>query len=203
MTAGRAPVPPEPLPARRSRAWSIVWRLGYRFLRIVDPLIRSWIANGLPGLGGTVELRIVGRKTGRVRRTIVTLLRHGGSWYVGHPDGEAEWTRNAEASGWLEVDPPAATGSQFGVSRVPNGPERDAVIRATWTQQPFPANLLYRAARRHVAAAGVYLRLVPAPLEAGPGEGSPARETWLQDARDRRSIPPFPTHRRGAGTPSA
>lgn len=155
-----------PLRPRRSAAWSIVWRVGYRLVRALDPLIRSWIANGLPGLGGIVELRMVGRRTGRPRRTLVTLLRLDGRWYVGHPNGTAGWVRNAEASGWVEVEPPARTGSRFAIHRLADGPERDAVIRATAAQQPFPANLLYRAARRHVAAVGVYHRLDPIP--SGP-----------------------------------
>ena len=73
-----------PLRPRRSAAWSVIWRAGYRFLRLVDPLIRSWIANGLPGLGGIVELRSVGRRSGAPRRTLLTLLGVDGRWYVSH-----------------------------------------------------------------------------------------------------------------------
>lgn len=130
-------------------------------MRVLDPLIRSWIANDLPGLDGIVELRFVGRRTGRPRRILVTLLGRDGRWYVGHPNGEAAWLRNVAASGWVDVEPPAAHGPRFRVERLGPGPERDAVIRATADQQPFPANLMYRAARRHVAAVGVYVRLVP------------------------------------------
>jgi len=42
-----------------------------------------------------------------------------------------------------------------------DGPERDAVIAATARQQPFPGNLVYRAAQRHITAVGVYFRLEP------------------------------------------
>ena len=149
------------LPRRRSRGWSLIWRLGYRFLRLVDPLVRSSLALGLPGLGSTVEIRTVGRRSGRPRRVLVTLLRVEEAWIVGHPNGEAAWIRNAESAGWVDVDPPPPSGSRCAVRRLADGPDRDAAIRATWTQQPFPANLLYRAAARHVAAVGVYLRLVP------------------------------------------
>jgi hypothetical protein len=134
----------------------------YRFLRLVDPFIRSWVANGAAGLDGIVELRVSGRRSGRSRSTLLTLLSAGGEWYVGHPNGDTEWTRNAEAAGVVRIDPPAAHGSAFRVVRLPPGPERDAVIRATRDQQPFPANLIYRAASRHIAAVGVYFRLVPA-----------------------------------------
>ena len=174
-----------PLPARRSAAWSIVFRVSYRVIRLLDPLLRSWIANGLPGLAGVVDVRTVGRRTGRPRRVLLTLLRVDERWYLGHPDGDVGWTRNAEAAGWVDIDPPARTGPRHRVTRLGPGDERDAVIRATWTQQPFPADLLYRAARRHVAAAGVYLRLEPMPVSAvdaerhepppaGPIGGSPA-----------------------------
>jgi deazaflavin-dependent oxidoreductase (nitroreductase family) len=129
------------------------------------------MANGLPGLDGIVELRFVGRTTGRSRRTLITLLSHDGQWYVGHPNGEASWVRNAEAAGWVDVEPPGPHGSRFRAQRLAAGPERDAVIRATVRQQPFPANLLYRAAQRHIAAAGVYHRLEPIPTdEPIPGD---------------------------------
>lgn len=149
------------LPARRSLVWSLVFRLSYRFIRFLDPLIRSLIANGAPGLDGIVELRTVGRRSGRPRRTLVTLLSVGERFYVGHPNGQAEWLANILAAGWVDVDPPGAAGPRYSIERVAPGAERDDVIRATWTQQPFPANLLYRVARRHVAAAGEYIRLTP------------------------------------------
>jgi F420H(2)-dependent quinone reductase len=152
---------------RRSAAWSLAWRAMYRTVRLLDPLIRSWMANDLPGLNGVVELRFVGRRTGRSRRILITLLRHDGQWYVGHPNGEAAWIRNVEASGWVDVEPPGAHGPRFGIHRLGDGPERDAVIRATVQQQPFPANFLYRAAQRHIAAVGVYHRLVPIDHDGG------------------------------------
>ena len=155
------------LRARRSRVWSLVFRISYRLLRLLDPLIRSWIANGAPGLDGIVELRTVGRRSGRSRRTLVTLLSAGDQFYVGHPNGQAEWLTNILAAGWVDVDPAGAGGPRYSVARLSPGAERDAVIRATWTQQPFPANLLYRAARRHVAAVGEYIRLTPTRAE-GP-----------------------------------
>ena len=152
---------PPPLRPRRSRVWSVTWRILYRLIRLLDPLLRSWIANGLPGLDGVVELRFPGRRTGRSRRILATLLRHEGRWYVGHPNGWASWLRNIEVAGWVDVEPSGADGPRFVVTRLEAGPERDAVIRATATQQPFPANVIYRASQRHIAAAGVYHRLEP------------------------------------------
>ena len=151
----------EPLRPKRSRVWSVVFRGGYRLLRVLDPMIRSAVANELPGVSGIVDLRTIGRRSGRPRRTLTTLLSHDGRWYVGHPNGDAAWIRNAEASGWVEVEPPGRDGPRFAVHRLEPGPERDGVIRATASQQPVPANLLYRAAQRHIAAVGVYHRLEP------------------------------------------
>jgi hypothetical protein len=154
-------VTPPDQTARGSRFWRIALRVMYRLLRLIDPLIRSWVANRLFGLDGVIELRVNGRRSGRPRTILLTLLSSGGEWYVGHPNGETAWTRNAEAAGVVQIDPPAASGATFKVLRLPAGPERDAVIRATRVQQPFPANLVYRAAARHITAVGAYFRLVP------------------------------------------
>jgi hypothetical protein len=149
---------------RRSRVWSAVFRASYRMIRLLDPLIRSWVANGYPGLDGVIEIRTLGRRSGRERRSMVTLLVVDGEGFIGHPNGEASWIANALASGWIGVvgvDGGGQAATRSTVTRLDDGPVRDAVIRATWSQQPFPGNLLYRAARRHVAAVGVYLRLGP------------------------------------------
>jgi len=161
------------LPARQSALWSVVFRVSYRAIRFLDPLIRSWIASGLPGLDGIVELRYPGQRTGRPRRTLVTLITVDRRWYVGHPNGAAGWIRSVEHAGVVDVEPPGPLGPSFAVTSLDPGPERDAVIRATWTQQPFPANVVYRAARRHVAAVGEYLRLDPI-ADATVGSDVPA-----------------------------
>jgi hypothetical protein len=160
------------LPARRSAAWSVIWRVSYRLVRLVDPLLRSWLFNGLPGLPRTVELRTIGRRSGRRRSVLLTLLTIDGRLYVGHPNGRAAWVENIRAAGWAELDPPGASGPRYIVIPLEPGPERDAVIRATWRQQPFPANLLYRAAARHVAAVGLYHRLDPSPAARPQARGA-------------------------------
>ena len=148
----------------------------YGVIRLFDPLVRSALALGLPGLDGIVRIAAPGRRSGATRRTLVTLLRVGDRWYVGHPNGHTGWTRNAEAAGEIELDPAPAPGvaaarnrATVGVTLLPPGPERTAVIEATRTQQPFPGNLVYRAAHRHILAVGVYFRLeMPSSSPPGP-----------------------------------
>ncbi len=146
--------------SKGSSFWRTALRVMYRFIRLMDPMIRASRARGAPGTDGFVELKVIGRRTGWSRTTLLTLLSVDGQRYVGHPNGATQWTRNAEAAGVVQIDPPAG-GETFSVVRLPSGPERDAVIRATRAQQPFPANLVYRAASRHIAAVGVFFRLIP------------------------------------------
>jgi F420H(2)-dependent quinone reductase len=146
----------------------------YRGLRLIDPLVRSMVASGAPGLDGVVELRNVGRRTGRPRHTLATIIDVDGRWYLGHPNGPSGWVRNVEAAGIVEIEPPGTKDSRFAVVLLAPGPERDAVIRATWRQQPFPANLIYRAAGRHIAAVGVYHRLEPVASDPAAPSADPA-----------------------------
>ena len=106
---------------RGSLGWRIALRVMYRFLRLIDPLIRSWLRMGVGGLDGVVEVRVAGRRSGAMRTTLLTLLGVDGEWYIGHPNGDAEWTRNAEAAGIVQIDPPAPGGDMFSVVRLPPG----------------------------------------------------------------------------------
>jgi hypothetical protein len=158
---------------RGSAAWRFIWRTGYAFIRILDPLIRrAWRAR-IPPLRALVELDVAGRRTGRARATIVTGLTVDGRSYVGHPNGEVAWTRNVQAAGSLRVVSADGSAQERRAVRLEPGPERESVIRATWSQQPFPANLLYSAARDHVRRVGVYFRLEPAGgISASRGRGA-------------------------------
>jgi hypothetical protein len=149
--------------ATGSSWWRLWFRAVYHLIRLLDPLIRRWWAARLPGLERIVDLHLVGRRTGRSRHILVTLLTVDGQWYVGHPNGDAGWTHNLASARDPRPRLSFADGGSVSVTaaRLPTGSERDAVIRATWSQQPFPANLMYRLARRHTAAVGVYFRLLP------------------------------------------
>jgi deazaflavin-dependent oxidoreductase (nitroreductase family) len=144
---------------RRSAAWTVALRVQYAVLRVLDPLIRwMWFS---VGIGITARLTVLGRRSGRTRSVLVGLLRVDGAWYVGHPNGEVGWTANLRAAGHASIAPRPE--QAFDVTAVPleDGPERTAVIRATAEQQPFPGNLVYRAARRHILSQGRYFRLQP------------------------------------------
>jgi hypothetical protein len=145
---------------RRSAAWTIAFRVLYAVLRLLDPLIRwAWFS---VGIGITARLTVRGRQTGRDRSVLIGLLRVDGSWYVGHPNGEVGWTANLRAAGHASIAPRPEEAFEVDAVALEEGAERTAVIRATPDQQPFPGNLLYRAARRHILSQGRYFRLRPA-----------------------------------------
>jgi hypothetical protein len=142
------------------RSWRIVWRACYAVARRWGRLMRVAVAMGVPSFAGhIVELALVGRRTGRPRTVLVTLIRVGEGWYVGHPNGETAWLANLAAADSVQMTilglPPLR------VRSVPLrlGPERVAVIEATARQQPILARSLYRVSRRHILRAGVYHRL--------------------------------------------
>lgn len=144
---------------RRSAAWSVGLKAVYALLRIMDPLLRwSWFS---AGIGITSRLTVRGRRSGRERSVLIGLIQVGGRWYVGHPNGEVAWTANLRSAGRARLAPrPEAPVDVVAEPLLP-GAERDAVIFATSEQQPFPGNLMYRAARRHILSEGRYFRLEP------------------------------------------
>jgi hypothetical protein len=141
--------------------WRLAFRGAYRVIRLADPLIRRAWRRRSGGLDRVVELDVTGRRSGRSRPTIVTGITVDGRDYVGHPNGDVGWTRNVEVAREMRVVAADGSARQMRAVRLPNGPERESVIRATWSQQPFPANLMYSAARDHIRRVGVYFRLEP------------------------------------------
>jgi hypothetical protein len=165
-TMGATPVSPTKhrpayhLPmARPSGAWRLSLRLFYRVLRLLDPILRLWW--GAFGIGITAQLTVRGRRSGRQRSVLVGLLNVDRHQYVGHPNGPVDWTRNLAAAGEARVAQLPGMWATLRAVPLSDGPERDAVIAATARQQPFPGNLVYRAAQRHIKAVGVYFRLEP------------------------------------------
>ena len=143
-----------------SRIWDLFFRVAYRLVRLADPAVRA--VRRLVPVATIEELRMVGRATGRQRRVLVTLLTVEGRTYAGHPNGSrAAWVRNLLADGRATLVYRDGRRVQVRASLVAGGPERAAVIRSTFAQQPIPANLVYWLARRHVDAVGMYFRLDP------------------------------------------
>jgi hypothetical protein len=141
--------------------WHAFFPRFYAGLRLLDPLISTWWRRF--GVGNTLVLEVAGRRTGIPRRVFLGLLVVGERRYLGHPDGACAWTRNLDAAGGGRLLRPGRVPERVVSSPLPAGPERDAVIRATFRQHPFPGNVLYWLARRHVLEVGTYYRIEPAP----------------------------------------
>jgi hypothetical protein len=144
--------------------WRVVWRGIYVIGRRWGRLIRLLVAVRMPSFEPViVELDLVGRRSGRPRPVLVTLIHVAGRLYVGHPNGPAGWLSNLEGARSVRLT--MARAAPVLVRSIPLGlgPERDAVIRATATQQPIPFRPLYRASRGHILRAGVYHRLEIVP----------------------------------------
>jgi hypothetical protein len=141
-----------------SRFWKRAFRVQYRILALMDPLVRRlW---GRFGIGITVDVTVPRRDGKGDRSRLLGLLRVGDKRYLGHPNGDVGWTRDLQAAGGGSYRWPGAASSWFRATRLADGPERNAVIRATM-QQPFPGNLMYWLGRKHIQAVGVYFRLDP------------------------------------------
>lgn len=140
-----------------SRLAHAFWPRWYRSLHWFDPAI------GLVwrrfGLGNTVQVVIIGRRSGRPRALYLGLLHVGGRSYLGHPDQRCAWTLNLDAAGGGELRFHDGRMERFRSTALEPGPERDAVIRATFRQHPFPGTVLYWLSRRHIHAVGRFYRL--------------------------------------------
>jgi deazaflavin-dependent oxidoreductase (nitroreductase family) len=148
-----------PRPGEGSAMWRLVFRIAYALLRFIDPVLRlAWRAN-VVGMARTVDLVVAGRRSGRPRRTLLTLLSIDDAWYVGHPNGPSGWTRNLEAAGTAEVKAADGGTQRVAAINLRDGSERTKVIARTPAQQPFPGSVLYALAQRHIQAVGVYFRL--------------------------------------------
>jgi hypothetical protein len=158
-------------PDRATRAWGAWWRAWYRLLRMVEgPLVRVALGRGF---GNLIVMRVPGRRTGRERAIPLGLLTLGDQRYLGHPSGEAGWTRDLQAAGEATIESGRIARSRVRPVLLRPGPERDAAIGASFRQHPFPGNLMYRLAGEHVRSNGIFLRLDPEDgTEDGIGHGT-------------------------------
>ncbi len=153
-------------PIRTTGAWGAWWRGWYRLLRLIGgPLARVAMR---PGFGNLVVLRVAGRRTGRERALPLGVLTVDGRRYLGHPSGDTAWTLNLRAAASATIESARIPRLRFRPVLLGPGPERDAAVRASFRQHPFPGNSLYRLAGSHVAATGVFFRLDPLDDEALP-----------------------------------
>jgi hypothetical protein len=144
------------------RLWHAFWPQFYRLLRWFDPFLRRWLSHFT--LGNTVELTVIGRRSGRSRTVFLGLLAVGERSYLGHPDLPCAWTLNLEAAGEGGISHPTRGTATFRAVLLPAGEERERVIRATFHQHPFPGNVLYWLARRHIRSVGRFYRLEELPV---------------------------------------
>jgi hypothetical protein len=156
-----------------SASASRFWRRWYRLLAHANPLIE--VVWRRAGIGNTVRVVVPGRRTGLPRAVFLGVLRVGDGVYLGHPDVACAWTLNLEAAGGGELELRDGRRLRFTAALLEPGPEREAVIRATFRQHPFPGSLLYWLLRRHVRSAGRFYRLAP---------GSPAAARRAPRPRD-------------------
>ena len=152
------PAAPRNLPAPRESAfWRRALKAMYAVIKLVDPLVRPWWRSTGLGLGDVVELRVVGRRSGRYRRVLLTLLHDGGQWVLGHPNGNVAWTLNLEAAGTADLVFRRRAPIPVRARRL-TGAAHDAAVAAT-DQQPYPGRIVYKLARPHVRAVGVYFAI--------------------------------------------
>ena len=148
-----------------SRTAHAFWPRWYRWLAHADPLIeRAWQRFGI---GNVVRVTVVGRRSGAPRSLFLGLLHVGARTYLGHPDVACAWTRNLDAAGGGEVEHHDGRRLRFDAALLSRGPEREAVIRATFRQHPFPGTVMYWLFRGNVRAVGHFYRLDPfEPIDA-------------------------------------
>ena len=143
------------------------WRFALNaFLKTAPRPVMRFVRRHVPA-SPIEEFLITGRRTGVERRLLLGLFEIDGRWYAGHPNGTSQWVRNLVAAGECTVIRRDGLPVRVRVVEVTAPEEREAVIRATWTQ-PAPAGPIYRAARHHIRAVGRFFRLEP-------GEPAPRR----------------------------
>ncbi len=153
-----------------SRGWDLLFRGFYRLLTLAGPGVRAWVSRF--GLGNSVIVTVRGRRTGLPRTLVLGLIRVDRGWYLGHPNGDTSWTVNLRAAGRAELQWPHRAPVGIRVVELPPGEERRRVVNATWRQQPFPGNVLYWLARRHILAVGCYFRVELTAAAPDPDESS-------------------------------
>ena len=98
------------------------------FTRNVFNRAVRWLTRHGLSLAGSRELRVVGRRSGEVRRTVVNLLEVDGQEYLVAPRGTTQWVRNLRSAGGGELRVGRRT-EAFRAEELPDD-EKVAVLRA-------------------------------------------------------------------------
>src|SRR5262245_29786725 len=123
-----------------SRLWGRIFRF---FLRNVPESRMRRLRETRPDVP-IEELVVVGRSSGEERRMLISLLRVGDAWYIGHPNGdEAQWVRNLESAGHATILFRDGRRMKVTATLLPKGDERAQAIQATG-RMPAPAGQIYR-----------------------------------------------------------
>ena len=102
------------------------------------------------GISGTCTLVTPGRRTGEPTKVPVIPVEHEGARYIVSTRGEADWVRNARASGTIELICRGSGPQRYRATEVPVA-EREAIIAAYrakagrtvetyWRKRPDPAD---------------------------------------------------------------
>lgn len=109
------------------------YRLGFSG-RVANRIVQGLLHVGL-GPRHTYLLRVLGRKTGRLYTTPVTLVEESGQRWLVAPYGEVGWVRNARAAGQVTLSRGGRTET---LSLVEVGPlEAAPILKRYVTQVPI------------------------------------------------------------------
>ena len=101
-------------------------RIAGQFFRLVNPLARRMIRDGVPTGAPNILLIVRGRRSGIERTTPVAVLDFDGHSYVQASYGAVGWARNLRAAGEATIVRPGGPRSPVHVIEVP--PEEAAAI---------------------------------------------------------------------------
>ncbi len=99
-----------------------------RLDRVTNRIAGALTRRGL-SVAGSCELRVVGRRSGEIRSTVVNLLELDGHRYLVAPRGHTQWVRNLRAAGHGELRVGRRVES-FRAFELPDDDHKVVVIRA-------------------------------------------------------------------------
>jgi hypothetical protein len=140
------------------------WRLFFRALFLTGPLFR--FVRARRPMRPVEELVIPGRRTGAPRTVLLQLIEAPRGLYVIEPSGmPSHWADNLAAAGHAILLYADGRRVEVSATELESGAERDAALDAQPNNQPVPMRVIYRHARRHVAAVGRVFRLEPHAMQ--------------------------------------